>query len=228
MVMSRASSKHSGGGFVDTLQRFWKTSYAGDYLGLTLLLAADIMLHLGVTQPFHTMFRLNDPRIQHPHAEIERVPVPYLMLYATVFPISLLAVWTLIIRHDRRKAHATLLGLCISLVMASFLTDIFKDAIGRPRPDLIARCHPETDTPKEILVTIKVCTETRHHVLHDGWRSFPSGPLEPVVCGTGLVGAVHSQPDACATTARQFDRGVALARADGWSGHDRRLAFGGL
>jgi len=37
------------------------------------------------SDPFHQMFTLDDPRIQHPHAEIERTPVrmsrkvPYLL-----------------------------------------------------------------------------------------------------------------------------------------------------
>ena len=56
------------------MQRFWRTSYAGDYLGLSVLLAAYLLLKL-TDEPFHKMFRLDDPRIQFPHAEIQRVPV---------------------------------------------------------------------------------------------------------------------------------------------------------
>ncbi|WPH02621.1 Hypothetical protein R9X50_00548600 [Acrodontium crateriforme] len=184
MVTSRVSSPS---GFTNALQRFWRTTHAGDYLGLTLLLAADIVLHLGATEPFHRLFRLNDPRIQHPHAEIERVSVFYLMIYAAVVPLLFLTVWTLIIRPDRRKAHAVLLGVSISIILASVLTDIFKDAIGRPRPDLIDRCQPKHDTSRDTLVSVVVCTETRHHVLHDGWRSFPSGHSSVSFAGLGWV-----------------------------------------
>lgn len=61
-------------GLWETVQRFWAKSYAGDYLGLMLLLAAYILMHFGV-QPFHKLFRLDDTRIQFPHAEVERVDV---------------------------------------------------------------------------------------------------------------------------------------------------------
>lgn len=49
-------------------------SYASDYLGLGLLLAAYLVIQF-LADPFHRMFYLSDPRIQFPHADIERVPV---------------------------------------------------------------------------------------------------------------------------------------------------------
>ena len=64
----------SGSGVRDAAQRFWQKSYAGDYLGLILLLAAFLYIQFD-GEPFHRMFRLDDPRIQFPHAEVERVPV---------------------------------------------------------------------------------------------------------------------------------------------------------
>lgn len=57
----------------ETVRRFWQKSYAGDYLGLVLLVVGYIVMKL-VAEPFHHQFRLDDPRIQHPHAEVERVP----------------------------------------------------------------------------------------------------------------------------------------------------------
>ena len=33
-------------------------------------------------------------------------------------------------------------NLCHSLLLTSFITDVIKNAVGRPRPDLIARCKP--------------------------------------------------------------------------------------
>lgn len=71
--------------------------------------------------------------------------------------------------------------------MTLFLTDLFKDAIGRPRPDLIARCNPIPETPRDQMVTIAVCQETRHHVLHDGWRSYPSGHSSFAFAGLGWL-----------------------------------------
>ena len=71
------SNSNIGGnvtGLWETLQRFWHKSYAGDYLGVILLLAAYLALQFK-GEPFHRMFRLDDPRIQHPHADVERVSV---------------------------------------------------------------------------------------------------------------------------------------------------------
>lgn len=59
---------------ISSIQRYWSKSYAGDYLGLGLLFAAYILTRFA-HEPFHQMFSLSDPRIQHPHAEVERVPV---------------------------------------------------------------------------------------------------------------------------------------------------------
>ena len=59
-------------GLWESAQRFWRKSYAGDYLGLALLLAGFLLVkYLG--EPFYQQFLLNDPRIQHPHALVQRV-----------------------------------------------------------------------------------------------------------------------------------------------------------
>jgi len=61
-------------GLLEAAQRFWRKSYAGDYLGLAVLFAAYSVIQMSA-EPFHQMFTLSDTRIQHPHAEVERVPV---------------------------------------------------------------------------------------------------------------------------------------------------------
>jgi diacylglycerol diphosphate phosphatase/phosphatidate phosphatase len=63
----------SNGDFYDSVRRFWQKSYAGDYLGLAGLVTAYVLFKL-VDAPFHHQFRLDDMRIQHPFAEVERVP----------------------------------------------------------------------------------------------------------------------------------------------------------
>jgi len=77
--------------------------------------------------------------------------------------------------------------LLCSLILASFITDVIKNAVGRPRPDLIARCRPAPGTADHVLVDINVCTETNHHILHDGWRSFPSGHSSFAFSGLGFL-----------------------------------------
>jgi diacylglycerol diphosphate phosphatase/phosphatidate phosphatase len=74
-----------------------------------------------------------------------------------------------------------------SIFLTCFITDAVKNAVGRPRPDLIDRCKPAGGTAKDVLVTISVCTETDHQVLHDGWRSFPSGHSSFAFSGLGFL-----------------------------------------
>ena len=98
-----------------------------------------------------------------------------------------LVLWSLVLRPDGHKIHVTILGLFISLILTSFLTDVVKNSVGRPRPDLIDRCKPAKGTPEHELVTFTVCTETDHHILHDGWRSFPSGHSSFAFSGLGYL-----------------------------------------
>lgn len=147
------------------------------------------------------MFSLDDRRIQFPHAEMERVPLSMLFFYSLALPFVVIALFTVLShRKSERKwhyLHVSLLGLFISLMFTSFLTDLVKNGVGRARPDLIARCKPKEDTPPDALVTYLVCTETDHHTLHDGFRSFPSGHSSFSFAGLGylslfLFGQLHA------------------------------------
>ncbi|KAM0707607.1 hypothetical protein Q7P35_004252 [Cladosporium inversicolor] len=180
------SSSPTQSGLLETAQRFYSKSYAGDYIGFVILLLT--LAFFEFSDPFHQMFTIDDPRIQHPHAEIERTPVPMLFLYALGIPSLILLLTSLILpNRSAHKTHVVLLGLCLSLLTTSFLTDIFKNAIGRPRPDLIARCKPDPSTPHNTLVTISVCTEADGHLLQDGWRSYPSGHSSFAFAGLGWL-----------------------------------------
>lgn len=138
-------------------------------------------------EPFHRLFALDNDAIRYPYAEVERVSVPWNIFYAGVLPLLLLISWAIILRPGWHKAHVTILGLFICLALTSFLTDIVKNSVGRPRPDLLARCKPAEGTPLHKLVSIEVCTETAHHLLHDGWRSFPSGHSSFAFAGLGYL-----------------------------------------
>ncbi|MCJ1463878.1 hypothetical protein MMC07_002487 [Pseudocyphellaria aurata] len=136
------------------------------------------------------MFSLDNIAIQFPHATVERVPTSWNIVYAGFLPLFILALWAAVSQPGVHKAHVTILGLFISLMLTSFLTDIVKNSVGRPRPDLISRCKPRNDTAQHVLVTIEVCTETDHHTLHDGWRSFPSGHSSFAFSGLGYLALV--------------------------------------
>ncbi|KAI3324440.1 PAP2 superfamily protein [Xylariaceae sp. AK1471] len=174
------------GGILASLVRFWTHSYAPDYLGFGALLTAYILMDLFV-EPFHRMFYINNLDIAFPHAEAERVPVWLNVVYAAFVPLALVIVYNSVTRASFHKHHSTILGLAIALILTSFLTDIVKNAVGRPRPDLIARCKPAKGTKLDVLVTFDVCTETDHHTLHDGWRSFPSGHSSFSFSGLGYL-----------------------------------------
>ena len=89
-----------------------------------------------------------------------------------------------------------LLGLLISVSLTSFLTHCIKNAIGRPRPDLIDRCQPAKGTPYDKFIGLEACTQTNIGMLNDGWRSFPSGHSSFAFSGLGylslfLAGQLH-------------------------------------
>lgn len=169
-------------GFFASVRRFLQRSYAADYVCVFLLALGYFLIQLFV-DPFHRMFYLDDINHQYPHALHERVPLLQLLIYSAGIPALVLLLWVIFARPDPHKAHVVLLGLLISHVLTMFITDTIKNAVGRPRPDLIARCKPPPDTPKHQLLDWTVCTETNHHTLHDGWRSFPSGHSSTAFAG---------------------------------------------
>ncbi|PVH95000.1 PAP2-domain-containing protein [Periconia macrospinosa] len=173
-------------GFIGAVARFWQRSYASDYVGLAMLVAGWTVIQF-FGDPFHRMFSLDNLAIQYPHAEVERVSVAWLFIYCAAIPLGILVAWALVFRPGSHKAHVTILGWLISLILTVFITDLIKNAVGRPRPDLIARCKPAPGTPDHKLVTFEVCTETNHHTLHDGWRSFPSGHSSFSFSGLGYL-----------------------------------------
>ncbi|KAL2277166.1 hypothetical protein FJTKL_00176 [Diaporthe vaccinii] len=171
---------------MSSLARFWTRSYAPDYVGFVILVAAYALIVL-LVEPFHRLFYINDLAISFPHAEVERVPVTLNVVYAAAVPLVLIVLANSLSGASRHKHHVAVLGLAIALILTSFLTDTVKNTVGRPRPDLVARCKPAPGTPENKLVGVEVCTETRHHVLHDGWRSFPSGHSSFSFAGLGYL-----------------------------------------
>lgn len=115
------------------------------------------------------------------------MPVALNVVYAAALPLVVVVLANSLTGASRHKHHVAVLGLAIALILASFLTDTVKNTVGRPRPDLVARCKPAPGTPENKLVGVEVCTEARHHVLHDGWRSFPSGHSSFSFAGLGYL-----------------------------------------
>lgn len=130
-------------------------------------------------EPFQRQFFINDLTISHPYAEHERVPVGALFFYALWAPFIVIGVVSLLFTKPKNKLYVTfvsLLGLLVSTLLTSVVTDILKNFIGRHRPDFISRCIPRADAPRDVLVFAKdVCTNTNLGVLLDGFRTTPSG-----------------------------------------------------
>ncbi|SPO04731.1 related to diacylglycerol pyrophosphate phosphatase [Cephalotrichum gorgonifer] len=188
MPPSRGSNGVEGRGRpkLSSIPGLWRGTFAPEYLGFAILLFLYLMMVFFV-EPFHRMFSISDLNISYPHADVQRVPVTLNFVYSLFLPLAILVLYNLLTHATPHKHESTYLPLLISLVLTSFITDLIKNAVGRPRPDLLARCKPLPSTSPSTLVTIAVCTETDHHLLHDGWRSFPSGHSSFAFAGLGFL-----------------------------------------
>ncbi|KAE8146841.1 phosphatidic acid phosphatase type 2/haloperoxidase [Aspergillus avenaceus] len=180
-------SRQAQSGVSGALARFYQRSFpAVDYLALGCIVAGWVLIQLFVT-PFHRLFSLDNKAIQYPFAVVERVPVVWSIIYAAAIPLGILLLWTVVFRPNRYKLQVTILGFLIALMLTSLLTDIIKNAVGRPRPDLISRCIPKKGTSGNALVAWTVCNQTNQHILQEGWRSFPSGHSSFSFSGLGYL-----------------------------------------
>ncbi|KAL4924194.1 phosphatase PAP2 family protein [Aspergillus undulatus] len=180
------------GGLAGSLSRTFLRSYPlADFVGLACIIACWVLIQIFVT-PFHRMFALDNQAIQYPFATVERVPVLWSIFYAGVIPLLILLIWAAILRPSPHKVQVTILGFLTALMLTSLLTDIIKNAVGRPRPDLISRCQPRKGTPQSMLVMWTVCTQPNEHILQEGWRSFPSGHSSFSFAGLGYLSLFFS------------------------------------
>ncbi|KAF2501357.1 PAP2-domain-containing protein, partial [Lophium mytilinum] len=196
-------------------------SYILDYVIIIVLIAG--FFALDAVEPYHQHFSLQNYTLHYPYAEHERVPVPWLVVIACLGPAAVIAVYTLVIdglfSHQvattstgrRRKLtgkyrlkdrlwelNCGILGLALAVGASFVIVGALKNAIGKPRPDLIARCMPktQTDPPGLKLSDHSICTNKDNAVLKDGFRSFPSGHSSTAFAGLFylsiyLVGKMH-------------------------------------
>lgn len=79
------------------------------------------------------------------------------------------------------------MGLAVSLAGCWMATQGLKDLVGRPRPDLLARCDPNLNSIEEnlvgglgvagapLIVSLDICRDQSSRLRVDGFSSFPSG-----------------------------------------------------
>ncbi|KAJ5651442.1 uncharacterized protein N7484_005165 [Penicillium longicatenatum] len=173
-------------GLGGAVARFYQRTYAGDYIALGCLVAGWFMIPIFVN-PFHRMFSLDNKAIQYPMTAHERVPLIWSIIFAGMIPLGIILAWSALSRPGVQQTQATVLGFLVSLVLGTFLTDIIKNVVGRPRPDLLARCKPARGTADNVLLTWTVCTEPNQALLFEGWRSFPSGHSSFSFSGLGYL-----------------------------------------
>ncbi|KAF2755215.1 PAP2-domain-containing protein [Pseudovirgaria hyperparasitica] len=184
-------------------------SYVLDYLIIIVLIGA--FYAIDKIEPYHQQFSLKNYTLHYTYAVKERVPVPLLIVLVVGFPAAVIAVYTLVI--DGLFSHAIptapksgmrrmltgryrfkdrlwefncgLLGLALAVGAAFTITGALKNAIGKPRPDLIDRCKPlVTEDPGPLLLSnYTICTQEDQYIFRDGFKSFPSGHSSSAFAG---------------------------------------------
>jgi diacylglycerol diphosphate phosphatase / phosphatidate phosphatase len=158
---------------------------------------------LDAVEPYHQHFSLENISLQYPYAVRERIPIGDALLISCAFPAVVIVIYTLFIDgifshhkpsrdsfggrrrlssryrwNDRLwELNCGILGLLLSQSLAFIITQVLKNATGKPRPDLIDRCQPEAsseDLKPFGLSNSSICTGD-HAILKDGFRSWPSG-----------------------------------------------------
>lgn len=160
--------------FYKTLQT-WKLT---DALYVLLIFPLD-WYYFEKIEPYQRQFAVNDITLQHPFAEHERVPGDVLIRWIMVIPATVMLVLSMVLTPRPFKlyvAYVSVLGVFISMGTCIFVTDVFKNWIGRCRPDFLARCIPHESALPDVLYFAKdICTTTDKGKLLDGFRTSPSG-----------------------------------------------------
>ncbi|KAF8326049.1 phosphatidic acid phosphatase type 2/haloperoxidase [Cantharellus anzutake] len=163
-------------------------SYAPDWI--LVIVITGCFYFLDSIHGYWREFSLTEPSIQHTFTEKERVPNWMLGVLALVLPAVLMPVINAMTIRSWWDWHNSWLGLLLSLSLTAVLTQTVKVTVGRPRPDLIARCQPKQgsqDTSPYGLVTASICTQTDMSKLKDGFRSFWSGHSSLSFAGLGFL-----------------------------------------
>lgn len=102
-----------------------------------------------------------------------------MLMFITVgLPLIVMLPIATFVARNAWDVHNCICGLFMSFTMTGVITQAIKLMVGRPRPDLIARCQPPAgahDAAVYGLSTWKICTQKNFYILNDGFKSFPSG-----------------------------------------------------
>ncbi|CDO93205.1 unnamed protein product [Kluyveromyces dobzhanskii CBS 2104] len=171
--------------FYKTLKK-WKVT---DLILCGVLFLANIPIYY--QKPFERQFYVNDLTISHPFAEVETVNNNALMVYSYFVPLFTIILFSLLLADHKHRwylMYISMVGLTVTWLTTSLLTNYLKNWIGRHRPDFLARCIPRPSTPLNTLVyAADVCTTTNFDLLYDGFRTTPSGHSSESFAGLGFL-----------------------------------------
>ncbi|KAL8696027.1 MAG: hypothetical protein Q9201_007860, partial [Fulgogasparrea decipioides] len=154
--------------------------------------------------PNHRPFTLTDPSISFPYVEHEKISTAVLFVVSLIAPAVIIFFVIMIFVPGPSVAPGTpqskiwkrklwewntgWLGLGLSLALSFFFTQGMKNLFGKPRPDLLSRCHPDYENQANYalggfptvlngfyLVSSTICQQKDQGILNDGFSSFPSG-----------------------------------------------------
>lgn len=161
-----------------------------------ICVAGLIALFFGVSEratPFSRQFYLNDMSLSHPFTHHERVlafaciAIAFLVPFVSITGVSLYRAkgWNLKFIH---QMGVGVLGLLLALSLNGNVTDALKCWIARPRPDFLDRCGAAKGTPRNVMVTVDVCTAPYgKSVLVEGMKLTPLGHSSIAFAGLGFL-----------------------------------------
>jgi len=170
-----------------TLQKI-QFSFIIDWFFIFLVAVATIPFN--IITPFERQFRLDDDTISHPYKS-ETFSIPFLVIATIGFPALIITIYHIIKRDFKYGFHQAVMGFCVSIVLALFVTSIIKISVGRFRPDFLSRCQVDITKVESIYKTYNIsnlidygprnlydtsiCTNPNKSIINEGRKSFPSG-----------------------------------------------------
>jgi len=109
------------------------------------------------------------------------------IILSLIIPLAVAVAYNLTVRAQAHVHEVTYVALAVSIILTGFITILIKNAVGRPRPDFLSRCHPATGAPRGVPVTVDACAAPLNYRLEEGWRSFPSGHASFAFSGLGFI-----------------------------------------
>jgi membrane-associated phospholipid phosphatase len=142
-------------------------------------------------EPFHQFLQKEDLYLYaFPFKKKNSIPSWSVVPIALLVPIGVFAALHSWARLDRRTVAKLVLGLFASCSFTLALTNCIKLAVGRPRPNFVARCWQTTSLAAVSSLPehggipgFPQCTNPSASEVREGLKSFPSGHVSLTAAG---------------------------------------------